>query len=746
MTTFLPALNVTTVVFFVFTNLLTQPTDAQSPIQVQVRQNTLSVDWGGRQRLSGGVPAVNNQMLLAPLTPTRQSATTQTFTLPDGPQPVSVESIVFPKQNVVIFSMKATGQPTPNVDSFTGLFFRALPGYKQGVGIWRYKPWNSWSKPIPLAKVTDMPDWDVQYLYWQYDDGSYGVAMPLSGEGFRTTLGSENGYWGSKAVSKLAGYSAQTVPALAVAFGRDLYEATDHLFATSLTWMGKAGNLRTQKSLPETFRYIGWCTWNASNLGKNLNEGLLLSAAKSFNNNQFPIGWMLIDDGWFQEKDYRLQSLEPNPATFPRGFKVLTDSLKNTYGIRKMGIWHAFDGYWNGIDPASALGREYASELFSWKQPERPNLPDKIREYHFIKPDSDSLGAFYRRWHRYLRGQGFDFVKVDNQLVTERMAVDNYPIEYLAERMHQALNASVSQQFDNTIINCMDMTAEAYLNFGSTAVARTAEDYFPYEPTEGYNLQKGNAASQVLQAIYNSLYFSQMVYPDFDIFESSNPNATFHAIARALNCGPVYITDKVGEQHFEVLRPLVGHDGWVFRSETPLLPTADCLFQVQAPQIFKASSGVRNAGLLGIWNMADADSVAGTFSPGDVRNLAGDTFAVYEHFSNTLRQAHRHDVFPVKLGRLKYQLYYVVPLKNEFAAFGLTEKYNAPATILREQWNQKTVALTLYEGGRFVAYSARKPRQITINGQAIDAFTFANNKLVVSVPTELEKPVIRISW
>ena len=47
----------------------------------------------------------------------------------------------------------------------------------------------------------------------------------------------------------------------------------------------------------------------------------------------------------------------------------------------------------------------------------------------------------------------------------------------------------------------MDMTAEAYLNFGSSAVARTSEDYFPYEADENYNLQKGNAAAHVLQAI-----------------------------------------------------------------------------------------------------------------------------------------------------------------------------------------------------------------------------------------------------
>jgi len=155
---------------------------------------------------------------------------------------------------------------------------------------------------------------------------------------------------------------------------------------------------------------------------------------------------------------------------------------------------------------------------------ERPDLENEpIETYHFVNPDSDSLNTFYNSWHRYFKQQGFDFVKVDNQLVVEKMAVNNYPIFTLSDSMHKALYRSVNKYFNGAIINCMDMTADAYLNFGSSAIARTSEDYFPHEPGETYNLQKGNAAAQVLQAIYNSIYFGQMVYPDFDLFQSHNP-------------------------------------------------------------------------------------------------------------------------------------------------------------------------------------------------------------------------------
>jgi raffinose synthase len=97
-----------------------------------------------------------------------------------------------------------------------------------------------------------------------------------------------------------------------------------------------------------------------------------------------------------------------------------------------------------------------------------------------------------------------------------------------------------------------------------------------------------------------------------------------------------------------------------------------------------------------------------TIKPGDVRNIKGTEFVMYEHFSKTLKTAKLNDPSPVKLNRMGYQLFYVVPIQNGFAALGLTEKYNVPATILKETWNKNNVAITLYEGGSFKAYSAKR--------------------------------------
>lgn len=683
------------------------------------KDNRLNIGWNKMERLSNGEALLQNSRKL----------------------PVKFRLV----NDVAILWLPLTGISIP-ANEYAGIFFDNLPNYKQGVTLWRYKPWNSWTKPMPVPTASVMPDDDVQFFYWQYTDGVYGAAVPMSGNGFRTTLGSSGNKWGSKAVSYYNNDTINSVPGMALAFGKNPFELFERIYRTVLQETGRKNNLRTEKKFPEPFTYIGWCTWNASDNGKKLNDQLLLDAAKSFYDNRFPIGWILVDDGWFQENNRQLQSFEPNSIRFKNGFKPTIDILKKQYGIRYMGVWHALNGFWNGIDPSSPLGKRFALSMFAWtqlEQPDRDNSP--LRTYHFIKPDSDSLDVFYNTWHRYLKQQGFDFVKIDNQLVVEKMAPDNYPIFTLADSMHRALNRSVEKHFNGAIINCMDMTADAYFNFGSTAIGRAVEDYFPYEPNESYNLQKGNAAAHVLQAIYNSIYFGQFVYPDFDIFQSHNPNAVYHAIARAINCGPIYITDKIGEQNFNVLRRLVYSDGKIIRSKSPLLPTEDCLFQVQEGKIFKASSIVNDKGLLGIWNAADADLVTGYYKPSDVRGIKGNDFVVYEYFSKKWRSAQRADSFAVNLGRMNYQLYYILPVKNGFAALGLTEKYNAPATILKENWSNRKVSITLYEGGTFSAWSAKKPGKVVVNGKPVNDFVFHENQLTVAV--EMQKnPVIEILW
>lgn len=702
---------------------------APDSVLLNAQEGRVALSYGGVVRVVGGAPHFEGADLS--LQPVREEGDQFTFPTPQGEIGLKVRR--GNDASFVSFFVAPNGRHSRSGEDYLGFFFGEMPGFRQGVSIWRYKPWNAWSKPVAVSFPGEVQEWDVQFFYWQYDDGTYAAALPLSGSGYRTTLGQSDGQFGAKAVSRIDGLDPQEVPMLTIGFGRDPYRLFAALYEEGLRQMGKSDNMREKKEFPEILDYIGWCTWNASDNGRNLGERFLIESVQTFHDDGFPLGWVLIDDGWFNATDQALNGLEPDSSHFPNGFRPVVDALKSRFGVRDVGIWHALDGHWNGINPDSPLGRHYRPALFSWTQASRPDLEDApLKTYHFIRPTSDSLYAFYDRWYRYFKSEGISFVKVDNQLVVERMCVNNYPIWDVAEAMHGTLNRAVMEHFDGAIINCMDMTADAYFNLGATAVGRSVEDYFPYEEGETYDLQRGNAAAHVLQAVYNALYFGQMVYPDFDMFQSHNPNATLHAIARAANNGPIYLTDTPGKQQYDVLWPLVYGDGRIIRSDTPLLPTEDCLFQVQEARLFKAFSLSGPGGLLAVMNLADADRVTGAFRPSDVRSLEGSQFAVYEHFSGELHLLGRNDEVPVALGRMGHRLYSVVPMQQGMAPLGLVNKYNAPATVLESEQAADRLTVKVYEGGRFAVAAERRPAGVLVDGKD-HPFDYQNHLVVVDI-------------
>ena len=715
--------------------VLTLPLMAQQPPQsvspaVRRAGNTLDVSFAGKTRLAAGGPRLQSG------TPAFTGVTGEegVFSFQAGAGRVDVTVKPDSEPGVISFFVSPPGASPRKPDEYLGLFFNDMPGLVQGVSLWRYGPWNSWSKPVRVKGPGDLHENDVQFFYWRYEDGLYGAAMPISGAGYRSTLGRDHECFGAKSVSYSAQQGRGSIPLMSIGFGRDPYALFGSLWAAGMRAMGHPENLRKNKKFPAIFENIGWCTWNSSSLGRDLNEDLLIRGAKYFRDARFPVGWFLVDDGWFDQTGSRLNSFRPDTTKFPHGFREVIRTLKQDYHLKDVGVWHALNGYWQGINPGSPLGKEFQSDLIAYREPVHPDRDTSAwRTCSFISPLADAPERFYGEFHRYLSGEGFTFVKVDNQLVVERMAGGNFPIWDGAGRYHAALNASVARWFNNTMINCMDMTPDAWGNFGTTAVARTSEDYFPYEKGESYNLQRGNAAAHVLQAVYNSLYFSQMVFPDFDEFQSHNPNAVFHALARAINNGPIYITDNIGEGNFDVVRPLVYSDGKIIRSDDPLLPCEDCLFQVQDPAPFKAFSRAGGAGLLGIWNCADADSVGGSFRPSDVHGIRGDRFALVERLGGVMRYAGRDDVIPVSLGRLGCRLYYVIPLTDGMGAIGLIDKYNAPATLLRSSVKEGVISALLYEGGRFAAVGPRAPLSVTAGGLEVP-FTYDGGLIIAQIP------------
>jgi raffinose synthase len=681
-----------------------------------VDQNAVLLTWEGKTRLQGGVPLLEGRDL-GPLhvkASPDADETTYAFSGDQTPNPVTVKVRQLGKPHILSLHLSPNGQHAGKGEHFVGFFFDELPGYLRGTAFYRYGPVKAWTKPLQVKDPGQTESDDIQFMLWQYQDSTYAAAMPLGGQGYNATLGSENGKFGVKSVSLVDGVEASDIPLLAIGFGTDPYALIDELYEEGLRLMGRSENLRKHKTFPEQLEYLGWCTWNG--LGWNLSEQKILAGAATFTQNNFPLPFLLIDDGWqkVNPDNGRLISFKADEAKFPKGLRPVIDRLKQEHGVRDVGVWHTLNGYWAGVGIDSELGQQYRDLLMPY-QDKITWTDNPIETFYAPTAQSDAGFRFYDDWYTYLKGQGISLVKVDNQLIIDRLARGNVPLWEAGKHAQGNLQRAVQKHFGGAVINCMDMTTNSVYHFGSSAVARNSEDYFPKQTS--YNIEKGNAAVHVLSVLYNSLWFSPMVWPDFDMFQSHHPQGEYHAVARAISGGPVYLTDTPGQQNFDLLRKLVYRDGRVIRADEPARPTRDCLFQVQDPQPFKAFSRSGQAGLLGIWHAADAEDISGYFRPSDVEGLEGRQFAVYDHATKEMRVATPNEAFPVRLPRMGHKLYLIVPVAHEVALLGLTNKYNAPKTILSQDISQNEFTVTLPEGGTFGAYLPRAPRQVEVDGQ-----------------------------
>ena len=621
--------------------------------------------------------------------------------------------------------------PTKPVDlpasAAFGLRFATLPGFRHGVASWRYAPWKAWTKPMAMRHAADLESDDIQFAYWQYDDDTYGVALALGGGGFRATIGTHDGAFATVCRALAPARTDRPMPQLAIGFGKELYATISAVFGDALTALGRADNLRRKKTLPDSLTWLGWNTWNASDNGKNLAAQWVLDQVDIMRKAGAPVRTVVLDDGHFAQRDSALQSQQPDRQKFPGGFKPVVDALLNEHGLKHVGLWHAFNALWNGIDPGSELGRGLSGKLFTWTQASSvTDATAKRVSYSFLKPDPALLDSYFDGYHSDLKAAGFTLLKVDNQLVAERMAKDNYPVWDLATAIHNAINKGAARHFDNALINCMDMTNDTFLNFGGTAVARSVEDYFPYKPTETYDLQEGNAAAHVLQAMYNALYFGEMAFPDFDMFESTNPNAWLHAAVRAANCAPIYITDQAGKHDIKLLKALVDHEGRTLRADTPLRPLPASLFQVQQAKLFKAWSRTGDGALVLLANLADTEQVAGSFVLRELPDLPRGEYVIWAHYAKTVSPPEALKDVRFTYPRFGHELLSVAPVNHGRALIGLAEKLNGLASVRDVKNKESGLSCTARDEGTLVLWCKKSPAKVTVDGKPAP-FTHENS-------------------
>ncbi|KAM7191795.1 Glycoside hydrolase superfamily [Naviculisporaceae sp. PSN 640] len=311
---------------------------------------------------------------------------------------------------------------------------------------------------------------------------------------------------------------------------------------------------------------LGYCTWNS--LGQKLTDSKILNALDVLAENKINISTLIIDDNW-QDIDYSgptqfqhgLNTFEAEPNTFPKGLRSSISEIRSKHkNIQSIAVWHALLGYWGGISPTGPLAKQYKTIELNREDndAERRNLPLGGKITVIAQED---ISNFYNDYYRFLSSCGIDAVKTDAQFMVDTWT-SAYARSHLTRAYLDAWTVASLRHFSNRAISCMSQVPQIMFSSQlprnrTPLLCRNSDDFFPDSP--------GSHPWHVWTNAHNALLTQHLnVIPDWDMFQSTSSlsasakYASFHAAARAISGGPIYITDVPGCHDIELIKQLTG--------------------------------------------------------------------------------------------------------------------------------------------------------------------------------------------
>ena len=645
----------------------------------------------------------------------------------------------YARAGVLVVSLEYTGPPLAPREGVQ--LVTSLDRFGRGMAVKRFKLY--WTSPAFFSDYRLLGPANQLVLWRQTEGPDFNLLVPLAGGGMVGEVGISEIEWRPEfrvaASSYDAGFAPRRVPLFAYASGGDPYALPRDAYEAAFAATGQYGRLRRQKPYPEVFRSLGWCSWNA--YGHEVTADKVVESVRSMREKRIPFGFVLVDDGWLSVKDQKLTAFDADESKFPGGMRALAGRLRDVYKVPHVGVWHTFQGYWNGVEANSDAAR--GQKLFEGLGGKL--LPD---------PRAGAGEGFYEDWYAKLKSWGYDVVKVDGQGHNVKFTDGLMPLFDSGGGSHRNLQEAARKFFDEGargglgLINCMEMSLENAFNWRDSNVARNSDDYQPE--------LKQNPKEHVYQNAYNAYWLSNFAYPDWDMFQSHDPAAEFHAVARAVSGGPVYFTDEAGKERPEILRRLAFSDGLLLMPDEPAQVTRDLLLTDTSlePVPLKIFGTVSTQGYaaasVAAFNVnKSAPAVSGELRFSDIAAAGaggGRLIAVYQRGrgrASLLRD--RDAALPFTLGELGQDIFTLADVERGVAVFGLLDKYLSPAAVVSVKPDPRGVTVRLREAGEFGAWVERAPSRIEVDGRALaaSAYSYAGGLLRVPAAAFGERAGVR---
>ncbi len=632
-------------------------------------------------------------------------------------------------------SMKATGKTGSG--QFYALSQAAIKKTKLGglrvTGMKRYmaleRTFYYWVNPTwGSTEFNFDPDKEIQFLLWERQDGHYGLILPIISGDLRATLGGGGKELEVHVEGALEGEEPASADLLYTAWGDDPHVLVAEAMYTIRTHL-KSFRLREEKRVPEYTDQFGWCTWNA--FYKKVNEQKVVKGLKTFVDGGVTPGMLILDDGWQNVRENMFNSFVPNKEKFPKGLGDLVLKCKKM-GVETFGVWHALQGYWNGVHPDGELSKEY--RVVRNRGPS-PTISEGDHDLGLVHPKD--IARFYQDFYEYLKVHGVDLVKVDNQSVTQFFTQGKLGRVSTMKAYQYALQGASATHFEGNSIHCMCNSQDVAYHKSTSLGWRNSDDFYPKKP----EMQGWHVSTNAI----NNLWASHFSIPDWDMFQSHHYSAHFHAAARAISGGPVYVSDEPGKQNFELIKKMITSDGRALRCENPALPAKDSIFVnvLEEDRLLKITNHNAEAGMLGLFNCKyQSDDITDTFCADDVPCLDRSKYACYLHEAGTLQIVGRRKKMKISLPELGHEVVTFAPLNKGYAVLGLLDKFNSSRAIQYHGFAKDgSYQAAFVEGGAIGFYSAECPSEIHVNSRKT-RFTYNEDTGLLVVKAKTGAPVL----
>lgn len=473
---------------------------------------------------------------------------------------------------------------------------------------------------------------------------------------------------------------------------------------------------------------LGWCTWDA--FYKRVNMAGIHQGLRSLREGGHLPGWVIIDDGWQQFDGQLLSAIEPDPEKFLPKLDENIQQLKAEYNI-KVGVWHAFLGYWGGLNSHSSWPVHWefvTNDIRLWPQDET-NTQTNIVDKNHIK-------EWYETYHHYLAMGKIDFVKVDGQAFLEKSLPVTHSLAEFSQAYQLAIKESVNDNFAGQNIHCMSHEPFV-LQHATCALWRNSDDYFPHLEDQG-NHVKNN--------IFNNVWSQFIGVPDWDMFQSYHAHSEFHAMARIISGGPVYLSDHPEKHNHTLIEKLVIKGNQLLKPDGIAKPIKQSLFSAYADRnvLLAVHNHANGCDVFGIFNCQPYGEVLSIkIGHKDLPEINHQAFTVYSYASKHSILLQPEDSMKIDLGAQTADILTFFPVINELSLIGIVDKYLSVKTMGMPEYSENKCNVDVLCAGHFYfSYYGNGTPHVFFNEHKLDVSYLAPQAYSVLVESGGEISIV----